>query len=334
MKRAASLFVPLLFANLLAWLWAFAAFGGDGVLMGTAFLAYCLGLRHAVDADHITAIDNVTRKLMNEGQRPLTTGLYFSLGHASVVWLASLGIVLGIGLGAASLARHITLISAFGGALGTWVSALFLFGIAGANLLVLKGVMAAVRRHKSGETPDEDALACLLGRRGFYSRLFAPVFRLTAKSRHMYAVGFLFGLGFDTATEIGVLAISAAASAHGLPLLSILVFPALFTAGMALIDTLDSALMVGAYGWAFVDPGRKLYYNLTVTFFSVVVALLVGGIEVVGFLGARLHPGGLVRALIEAANVRLGMLGFAVIAMFALTWLVAVLSARLRQARR
>ncbi len=330
MKRAATLFVPLLLANLAAWAWAALAFHGDAVLMGTSALAYSLGLRHAIDADHITAIDNVTRKLMNEGQRPLATGLWFSLGHASVVWLASLG----IGLGAASLAPHLALIDEIGGAIGTWVSALFLFGIAGANLLVLRGVLRAVKRHRRGEATDEDALAGLLGGRGFYSRLFAPLFRLTARSRQMYPIGFLFGLGFDTATEIGVLAISAAASAHGLPLLSILVFPALFTAGMALVDTADSALMVGAYGWAFVDPGRKLYYNLTVTFFSVVVAVAVGGIELLGFAGQHGHLGGLARALIAALNARLGLLGSAVIALFALTWMVSALAARLRQARQ
>ncbi|MBU6473201.1 MAG: HoxN/HupN/NixA family nickel/cobalt transporter, partial [Alphaproteobacteria bacterium] len=211
------------------------------------------------------------------------------------------------------------------------VSALFLFGIAGANLLVLRGVLAAVKRHQRGETPCEDELAQLLGRRGFYSRLFAPVFRLTARSRQMYFVGLLFGLGFDTATEIGVLAISAAASAHGLPLLSILVFPALFTAGMALVDTADSALMVGAYGWAFVDPGRKLYYNLTVTFFSVAVAFVVGGIEIVGFMAARVHLSG---AMAQAANAHPGLLGSVVIAMLALAWLVSTLALRRRPARR
>ncbi|MDE2074278.1 MAG: HoxN/HupN/NixA family nickel/cobalt transporter [Alphaproteobacteria bacterium] len=329
MTRTAALFAALLLANLAAWAWAGLAFHGDAVLMGTAALAYSLGLRHAVDADHITAIDNVTRKLMNEGQRPLTAGLWFSLGHASVVWLASLG----IGLGAASLAPHLKLIDSVGGALGTWVSALFLFGIAGANLLVLRGVVAAVKCHKRGETPSESELSRLLGRRGFYSRLLAPVLRLTAKSRQMYLVGLLFGLGFDTATEIGVLAISAAASAHGLPLASILVFPALFTAGMALLDTADSALMVGAYGWAFVDPGRKLYYNLTVTFFSVVVAFVVGGLEIAGFVAERLNLPGAAGALTQAANAHPGLLGSAVVAMLALAWLVSTLALRRRQAR-
>jgi high-affinity nickel-transport protein len=299
----------LIAANLAAWGLATAAFHGNTVLMGAAFLAYMLGCRHAVDADHIAAIDNATRRLSACGHRPATTGLYFSLGHSAVVWLASVGIA----LAASAAGPQFATLRSIGGLLGTSVSVLFLLGLAAANLLVLKGILAAIRRQKQGETVTHEHIDAVLAPRGFTAWLLKPVFRMVSKSRHMFAVGVLFGLGFDTATEIGVLGISAAAASGGLPIWTILIFPALFTAGMSLIDTLDSALMAGAYGWAFVEPARKLYYNLTVTFLSVVVALVVGGIELMTMIPAN--------AWTSALSGAQGWLGIAVIALFAVLWL-------------
>ncbi len=275
MRGAVRLILPLVAANIAAWGLAYTIFHHSGVLMGAAFLAYTLGLRHAFDADHIAAIDNVTRKLMQAGQRPVAAGLYFSLGHSAVVWLASIGIAVAVN----TACPPMEFLHRIGGTVGTGVSALFLLGIAATNLVVLKGIVGAIRRQRRGETIERKELDELLVPKGLYARLVRPVFRMVSKSRHMLIVGILFGLGFDTATEIGVLGISAVAAGNGLPIWYILIFPALFTAGMSLVDTLDSTFMSGAYGWAFVEPGRKLYYNLTITFVSVVAALVVGGIE-------------------------------------------------------
>jgi len=296
------LILPLIAANFAAWGLAFAVFHGNTVLLGAALLAFTLGCRHAVDADHIAAIDNATRKLVQIGQPSSATGLYFSLGHSTVVWLASAGIALMAGMAGSRFA----LLRQIGGTFGTGVSALFLLGMAAANLMVLKGILAAIRRRKGGDTGD---IADVLVPRGFLARLLRPVLRLVGRSRHMFAVGVLFGLGFDTASEIGVLGISAAAAGGGMPLWAILIFPALFTTGMSLLDTLDSVLMAGAYGWAFVDPGRKLYYNLAVTFVSVIAALILGGLELASLIPA-LPP-------LPAT----GLLGPVLIGTFALLWL-------------
>ncbi len=301
----ARLLVPLALANLAAWAAAFAVFHGDAVLMGAALLAYTLGLRHAVDADHIAAIDNVTRKLVQEGKRPTATGLYFSLGHSAVVWLAAIGIALAAG----AMGPRLDLLRHIGGAFGTAISVLFLFAIAAANLAVLAGIVAAVRRHRDGEAPAHAGLNNLLAPRGLYTRLLAPLFACVSQSRHMFAIGFLFGLGFDTASEIGVLGLSAAGAGHGMPIWSVLIFPALFTAGMSAVDTLDSGLMTHAYGWALVAPARKLYYNLAVTFLSVVVAVVVGGVEAASLLGPHLDAGNL---------------GYGIVAAFAGLWLAAL----------
>src|ERR1700722_20137402 len=251
----------LLMFNLAVWLWAIVAFHPYPLLLGTALLAYSLGLRHAVDADHIAAIDNVTRKLMHEGKRPVAVGLMFSLGHSTIVVLGSAAIA------ATALALHhrIGAVRNIGGVIGTLVSALFLFGIAFVNLVVLRSVCGAFVRVRRGEPYVEEDFDLLLGNRGLLSRLFRPIFNLIQSSWHMYPLGILFGLGFDTATEIGLLGISAAEASKGLSLSSILVFPVLFAAGMSLIDSTDNVLMLGAYGWAFVKPVRKLYYNITIT---------------------------------------------------------------------
>jgi high-affinity nickel-transport protein len=323
------LFAGLIGANLLAWVLALALFRGNASLLGAAFLAYALGLRHAVDDDHIAAIDNVTRKLMQSGERPIRTGLYFSLGHSAVVWLAAIGIALAL----ATAGPRMDFLRHIGGTAGTVVSALFLFAIAAANIIVLKSIAGAIRRHRRGDTPDAQELDRILAPQGFYTRFLKPVFAMVSKPRHMLLIGFLFGLGFDTASEIGVLGISAAAARNGLPIWSILAFPALFTAGMSLVDTLDSTLMTGAYGWAFMQPTRKLYYNLAVTFLSVVAAFVVGGIEVLAMIPdhARLTPA--LSGFIGRMSDAMSGLGYSLVAAFAALWLASAVIHRLLSQR-
>ena len=255
------IFALLAAANLLAWALALLAFRGTPVLLGTALLAYSFGMRHAVDADHIAAIDNVTRKLMQQGQRPVGVGFFFSLGHWTVVTLASAAIA----LAAAAVETRFAAFKELGRLVSMSVSAGFLFLIALLNLVVLVQLYRAFHRVKRGGRYVEEDLDLFLARRGLLGRLFRPLFRFIGASWQMYPLGFLFGFGFDTSTEVALLGISATQAAHGLPLWSILVFPALFTAGMSLIDTADGVLMLGAYGWAFMKPPRKLYYNLTIT---------------------------------------------------------------------
>jgi high-affinity nickel-transport protein len=314
--RLIALYVLLLGFNLAAWGWAFAAFHHIPLLLGTALLAYSFGLRHAVDADHIAAIDNVTRKLMQRGKRPVAVGLMFSLGHSTIVIVGSIAIA----ATALALQHRIDAVKEIGAVIGTLVSALFLFAIAVVNLIVLRSVCHSFIRVRRGERYVEEDLDMLLGNRGFLAHLFRPMFNLIRTSWHMYPLGILFGLGFDTATEIGVLGISAAEAAKGLSLWSILVFPVLFAAGMSLVDSTDNVLMLGAYGWAFVTPIRKLYYNITITSVSVVVALAVGGIETLGLLAGQFHLSGGIWSLAGRVNDNFGMLGCAIIALFAMSW--------------
>jgi high-affinity nickel-transport protein len=325
--KIAAIYVLLIAANVLAWIWALVAFHDYPVLLGTAFLAYTFGLRHAVDADHIAAIDNVTRKLMQEGKRPVGVGLFFSLGHSTVVILGSAAVALAAG----ALQGRFAAFKVVGGVIGTSVSALFLFLVAAANLLILVSVYRTFQNVRRGGGYVDDDLNHLLAQRGLLGRLFRPMFRLVERSWHMYPLGFLFGLGFDTATEIGLLGISAAEASKGLPVWSIMVFPALFTAAMSLVDTTDGILMLGAYGWAFTKPIRKLYYNLTITFVSVLVAVLVGGIEALGLVAEQLHLEGPFWNMVGALNDNFGSLGYLIIAIFAGSWLVSMAVYRLAQ---
>jgi nickel/cobalt transporter (NiCoT) family protein len=318
--RVIGIYSVLLVFNLAVWAWALLAFDRFPVLLGTAFLAYSFGLRHAVDADHIAAIDNVTRKLMQEGKKPVAVGLMFSLGHSTIVIIGSIAIA-GTAL---ALQHRFDAVREIGGVIGTLASTFFLFGIAIVNLVVLQSVYLTFNRVRRGEPYVDEDLDLLLGNRGFLSRLFRPMFAMIRSSWHMYPLGVLFGLGFDTATEIGLLGISAAEASKGLSLWSILVFPALFAAGMSLIDTTDNILMLGAYGWAFVKPIRKLYYNITITSVSVVVAFAVGGIEALGLLAERFHPKGPFWDLVNKLNDNFGLLGYFIIAVFAVSWIVSI----------
>jgi high-affinity nickel-transport protein len=319
-SKVIGIYATLFIFNVAAWVWAILAFRNFPVLLGTALLAYSFGLRHAVDADHIAAIDNVTRKLMQQGKRPVAVGFLFSLGHSTIVVLGSTVIA----ATAMTLQHRMDSARAIGGVIGTLVSTLFLFAIAIANLIVLRSIYCAFVRVRGGAAYLEEDFDLLLANRGFLSRFFRPMFDLITRSWHMYPLGFLFGLGFDTATEIGLLGISAAEASKGLSLWAILVFPVLFAAGMSLIDTTDNILMLGAYGWAFIKPVRKLYYNLTITFVSALVALIVGGIEALGLLANQFHPTGVVWVLVQRLNNNFGMLGYCIIGLFALSWVVSL----------
>ncbi len=325
--RAGSLRVPLigiygllLTANLAVWIWAFLVFRSQPLFLGTALLAYGFGLRHAVDADHIAAIDNVTRKLMQAGKRPVTVGFFFALGHSTVVILAAAGVA----ATATALSTRFEQFKSVGGIVGTVVSALFLFAIATANLVILRSVWRTWRHVRAGGRYVDEDFDILLNSRGVLARLFRPVFRLVTASWHMFPLGFLFGLGFDTATEVALLGISATQAAQGVSIWSIMVFPALFAAGMSLIDTTDGVLMLGAYDWAFVKPIRKLYYNLTITLVSVVVAFLIGGIEALGLVGDQLGLSGWFWDGVGALNDNFNSLGFIIIGVFIAAWIGSV----------
>jgi high-affinity nickel-transport protein len=319
------LYAVLVLANLAAWVWAWMAFSSRPALLGTALLAYVFGLRHAVDADHIAAIDNVVRKLMQQGRRPHSVGFYFSLGHSTVVFLAAAALA----GAAATMQENLGWFRDLGGVVGTAISACFLVLIAVVNLGILHGTWRSFRKLSRGVSLPPDQIEQVLSGHGMLTRLFRPLFRTITQPWHMYPLGFLFGLGFDTATEIGLLGISATQAAGGMSPWQTLVFPALFTAGMALVDTADSSLMVEAYGWAFARPLRKLWYNMTITAASVVVALLIGGIEALGLLVDRWRLAGGAWDLVAALNGQLDWMGGAVIGIFVAAWAISAMVYRL-----
>jgi high-affinity nickel-transport protein len=321
-RRIILIYAVLIAFSLAVWAWALVALHGQPVLLGTAMVAYGLGLRHAVDADHIAAIDNVTRKLMQEGKRPVTVGLFFALGHSSVVLLASAAVA----MTASRLGARYQGLREIGATVGTLISFAFLWLIAVLNLFTLRGIWAAFRR-----VPYEHEGLDLLVQGGLGARFFRPLFRLMRHSWQMFPLGFLFGLGFETATEVMLLGMSAEQASHGMSLLSILLFPAMFTAGMTLVDTTDGALMMGAYGWAFIKPVRKLYYNIIVTLTSAAVAFLVGGVEALGLINGHWRFTGGFWSAVGSMNSHFGTLGYAVIGLFILCWLVSMGVYRLRR---
>jgi high-affinity nickel-transport protein len=325
-SRIVGIYGWLIVGNIVSWAWAVALFHDKPLLLGTAMLAYTFGLRHAFDIDHIAAIDNVTRKLMQAERRPIAAGLFFSLGHSTIV----VALVVAVALTTISLQNHFEAFKNIGGLIGTSVSSIFLLIIGIANLIVLAQVYRLFRSVRNGGELHEQVLQGLNAKRGFLGRIFGPVLALVNRSWHMYPLGVLFGLGFDTATEIGLLGISAAHASEGLPLWSILVFPALFTAGMSLMDTTDSVIMTGAYGWAFVRPLRKLWYNLTITSASVLVALFIGSVEALGLICDRLKLQGEVWDFVQGLNAHLTNFGFLAVALFLGTWIVSMTIYRLK----
>jgi nickel/cobalt transporter (NiCoT) family protein len=328
-RRLITIYAVLIGGNLLIWLWALVAFRGQPVLLGTALLAYTFGLRHAVDADHIAAIDSVTRKLMQQSQRPVGVGFFFSLGHSAVVALLSIAVA----FAASALTARFDSLKVFGDIVGTLISALFLFAIAIFNIIVLVSIYRTFQAVKGGKPFVEEDFDVLLNNRGFLARLLRPLFRFVTQSWHMLPIGFLFGLGFDTATEVALFGISAVQATNGASLAAILVFPALFAAGMTLVDTTDGVLMLGAYGWAFMRPVRKLYYNMSITAVSVIVALIVGGLETLNLIGDELGltDGGGFWGAIGAINDNFGILGYIIIGIFMVAWIGSVIIYKLKR---
>lgn len=290
--------------------------------IGIGVTAYTLGMRHAFDADHIAAIDNTTRKLMGEGQRPLSVGFWFSIGHSSVVFALAFLLSLGVKALAGPVQDDGSGLHDVTGLIGTTVSGTFLYVIAGINLVILAGIWKVFRRMRSGKF-DEAALEEQLNNRGFMNRLLGRVMKSITKPWQMYPLGLLFGLGFDTATEVALLVLAGSGAASGLPWYAILCLPVLFAAGMCLLDTIDGTFMNFAYGWAFSKPVRKVYYNLTITGLSVAVALLIGTVELLGLLAEKLDLHGPFWNWLSGLD--LNTLGFAVVGLFVLTWAVALL---------
>jgi high-affinity nickel-transport protein len=299
--------------------------GSSGVYgVGIGVLAYTFGMRHAFDADHIAAVDNTTRKLMADGRtrrKPLSVGFWFSLGHSTIVF----GLTLLLSLGVKALAGQVTddgsELHSITGVIGASVSGVFLWILGILNLVVLLGIIKVFRRMRGG-TYSEQELEEQLNKRGFMNRFLGGLTRSVRKPWHIYPVGVLFGLGFDTATEVGLLVLAGGAAAFDLPFYAILVLPILFASGMCLLDTTDGVFMNAAYGWAFAKPVRKVFYNITITALSVAVALIIGTIELISVLTdqARITSG----PLAAIASIPLDYAGFGIVAMFVLAWLVAL----------
>ncbi len=296
--------------------------GSSGVFgVGLGLTAYTLGMRHAFDADHIAAIDNTTRKLMAEGKRPVSVGFWFSLGHSSIVFGLCLLLSLGVKALAGQVQNDSSALHKTTGLIGTAVSGTFLYLIAALNLAVLVGILKVFRQMRTGAY-DEAALEHQLNNRGLMNRILGGATRAVRKPWHMYPVGLLFGLGFDTATEVGLLVLAGGAAAFDLPWYAIVVLPVLFAAGMSLLDTADGCFMNFAYGWAFSKPVRKVYYNITITGLSVAVAFIIGTIELVSIVTDQLGiDSGPLAAL---GKLNLNYVGYAIVALFVLTWVVAL----------
>ncbi|MGP4019345.1 HoxN/HupN/NixA family nickel/cobalt transporter [Saccharopolyspora sp. 5N708] len=297
------------------------AVGGQIFGVGLGVTAYVLGMRHAFDADHIAAIDNTTRKLMADRRRPLSVGFWFSLGHSSVVFVLCLLLSLGIRALASQVENDGSGLQQITGLIGTLVSGVFLVLIALLNLVVLVGIVRVFRRMRRGEW-DEAELERHLDNRGLINRILGRVARAVTKPWHMYPVGFLFGLGFDTATEISLLVLAGGAAAFSLPWYAILCLPVLFAAGMSLLDAFDGVFMSYAYGWALANPVRKIYYNIVVTALSIAVAVIIGGIELIGLLAEKLgiESG----PLAWIASIELDYVGFGIVGLFVVTWAIAL----------
>lgn len=325
-SKVVRMYIFLIAFNVIAWLLALIAFGSSPSMLLLALTAYTLGLRHAFDADHISAIDNVTRKLMQEKKRPVAVGLFFSLGHSTIVIIMTVLIAL-----AAVAVQNFEEMKAIGGLIGTAVSSLFLFLIAIINIVILIDIYRTFQHVRQGGEYNDATLDESLNKRGLMGRFFRPLLLMTDHSWKMYPMGLLFGLGFDTATEIGLLGIAAATAGQGVSIFSILIFPALFTAGMSLMDTTDSILMLGAYGWAFVKPIRKLYYNLNITLISVVVALVIGGIEALSIISDKLGLSGGLWNILGDLSDNFGLIGVVIVLLFIASWIISTLVYKLKR---
>ncbi len=323
--RLVAIYTALGALNIGAWIWALAAFHGRPVPLALSLMIYGLGLRHAVDADHIAAIDNVTRKFMQENRRPVSVGFFFAMGHSAIVIF-----VAAIVARAANTLGRFESFRRIGGTISVSASTLFLFALAAMNMAIFFSVYKSYRRVRSGGSYVQEDLDVLCNS-GILARCLKPLFGLVTRSWHMFALGFLFGLGFDTATEVAMFGMSVEQAAKGISFWAVLVFPALFAAGMSLIDTTDGVMMLGAYEWAFVKPMRKLYYNMTITLLSVVIALLIGGIEALGLAAGRLRLDGPVWRAVVMLSENFNNLGFVIIGVFLFGWLLSYVLYRTMQ---
>ncbi len=320
-NRIIILFTFLVLLNIGAWLLAFYFFYGYPKLLALSLLAYGFGLRHAVDADHIAAIDNVTRKFMQEKKSPVSVGFFFSLGHSSVVLIMSFMVA----LGTIYMSEHLSEFQRIGGLIGASVSSVFLLIIAFINFIVFLDIYKVFRGYKKSEVYNDKQLEELYNKKGLFARIFRPLFKFVSKGWHMYIVGFLFGLGFDTASEIALLGISSTQAAAGLSIWVIMIYPLIFMSGMCLIDTLDGVLMLGVYGWAFLTPIRKLFYNMTITLVSFLVAFLIGGLEALCIISDNLELSGGFWSFVNKINNNLGSMGYIIIGIFILSWLISAI---------
>ena len=289
--------------------------------VGIGLTAYMLGLRHAFDADHIAAIDGTTRKLMAEGKRPMSVGFWFSLGHSTIVFVLAFLLSVGVRALDGPVRHHTSALHQAAGWVGTLVSGGFLYLIAALNLVILVGIVRVFRQMRQGRY-DESELERQLDNRGLMYRVLGRLTRAVASPRQMYPVGLLFGLGFDTATEVALLVLAGGAAGAGLPWYAILCLPVLFAAGMSLLDSIDGSFMNLAYGWALSRPVRKVFYNLVITGLSVTVAALIGTVELGGLIASRLRLSGSVWAWFENAN--LNLLGFVIAGLFVIIWALAI----------
>jgi len=326
--RAGGMTVTIVVLNVLGWVMLAAAVGGHYHInkteifgFGTGILAYTLGMRHAFDADHIAAIDNTTRKLVNDGKRPLSVGFFFSLGHSTIVFLLALLLNFGIRALDSQVSNDSSELHNMTGIIGTTVSGTFLYIIGVINLIILLGIIRVFREMRSGRY-NEQQLEEQLNKRGMMNRFFGPMARRVDTPWKMYPIGVLFGLGFDTATEVALLVLAGTAVIGGLPFYAVLSLPILFAAGMCLFDTMDGCFMNFAYDWAFARPIRKVYYNLTITGLSVFVALFIGTTEILGLIGSEYDLTGGFWAFIASFDINKA--GFVIVGIFVLTWAVAL----------
>jgi high-affinity nickel-transport protein len=328
-RRLAGFFGGVGLLHVAGWGLLFAAAAGQPTILALGGLAYTFGLRHAFDADHIAAIDNTTRKLLQDGRKPVGVGFFFSLGHSTVVFIIAAALGLTVKWIVDGVAGNGGQLKTVGGMLGTVVSGGFLVLIGVLNLVVLLDIVRVYRRLKAGGY-DHNSLELDLTAGGVMSRIFGRLFRVIRHSWQMYPIGFLFGLGFDTASEVAILAISAGAAAKGLPFVAVIALPLIFAAGMSLMDTADGAFMAKAYSWAFTSPIRKVFYNLTMTSLSVFVALFIGGMELMqALIRAFGLKGGAFSAI--ASFDLVGRAGYFIVAAFVLAWVAALLIYKARR---
>ena len=326
--RAGAMLASVVALNVVGWLLLAAAVGGHYHItnkeifgFGTGALAYTLGMRHAFDADHIAAIDNTTRKLVSDGKRPLSVGFFFSLGHSTIVFVMALLLNFGIRALDEQVKNDNSGLRNVTGVIGTTVSGTFLYIIALLNLIILIGIVKVFREMRTGRYSDEE-LDAQLDKRGLMNRFLGPIARRADAPWKMYPIGALFGLGFDTASEVALLVLAGSAVVSGLPFYAILSLPILFAAGMCLFDTIDGCFMNFAYDWAFAKPVRKVYYNLTITGLSVFVAVFIGTIEILGLIGTEYNLSGGFWAFM--GNLDINKAGLVIVAIFVLTWIAAL----------